>query len=123
MKINYILLMILLLAISCRQEEEIDGATLYPVDFNLPGIEVITRVAETESLPSDAPLTIAAYNSDTHELAAQGNYQVSDGSLVPADNGKPLTWQQARMTFVPFFPPKHLPTMASRLRSVGEQTF
>lgn len=88
MKRNYIVLMFALLAVSCRQEEEMDGAALYPVDFTLPGIEVITRAAGTENLPSDATLTIAAYNATTQELAAQGGYKVSNGSLVPVDNGK-----------------------------------
>ncbi|MCD7848904.1 MAG: fimbrillin family protein [Parabacteroides sp.] len=90
MKRIYIVLIFALLAVSCRQEEEIDRAALYPVDFTLPGIEVITRAAGTENLPSDATLTIAAYNATTGELAAQGGYKVSDGSLVPKDNGKPI---------------------------------
>lgn len=90
MKIHYILLICALLAVSCQQDEGIGGGCLYPVSFNLPGIEVVTRASETENLSGDATLTIAAYYPQTQTLAAQGSYKVSGASLVPADAGKPM---------------------------------
>lgn len=90
MKKSYCLWILILLAAGCRQEEITEEGTRYPVSFNLPVIERLTRASDgtTGALGSGTTLTVAAYNQNAGNLAAQCDYTVNAaGTMEPTTPG------------------------------------
>lgn len=94
MKKSHNLWVILLLLVSCRQEMVVpDGAEHYPVTFNLPAVEVLTRAEDGDALATGATLTIAAYDPDTKEMVGASRYVVMNAEatgLELATDASPL---------------------------------
>lgn len=90
MKKSYCLWILILLVVGCRQEEITEEGTRYPVSFNLPAIEMLTRASDgtTGTLGNGTTLTVAAYNQNTGNLVDQCNYTVNaSGTMDPTTPG------------------------------------